>query len=233
MTTRFWILMTFAVAISMTAGCNDRRERVVVYEEQSGPVYVEDRDYDDDYDYDDDDFDYDDDDYDDAVVIERTHVCTRGCNHHFYNGSRVVVLRGHRHGPRCGHVWDGRYWIRGPRRAVRTRHVCTRRCNHFWNGSRLINIRGHRHGPGCGHNWNGTYWIAGGRGPIAGPRGGRGSVRGRHVCTTRCNHFWNGSRLINVRGHRHGRGCGHTWNGTYWVVTGGKTVVPKRGRRIR
>lgn len=239
MTTRQRLSLALFMSFFVIAGCGDKKKRTVVYEERSAPDRYE-VDYDD-IEYDDDDYEIDDDDYDDddvTIHVERRHVCTRNCPDHYYNGSRVIILRNHRHGPGCGHVWRDRYWVRArPRRVVRTQHVCTRGCNHFWNGSRLVNIRGHRHGPGCGHNWNGTYWLVGGsRGGTTVIRKGRPAVRRQHVCTRGCNHFWNGSRLIDVHGHRHGPGCGHNWNGTYWIVggaRGGTTVIPKSGRRIR
>ncbi len=230
MTLRIWIILLIVMSFSLIAGCGKKKERVVIYKE--GPAPTEYRDIDeDDYEYDDDD--YDDDDV--KVRVEHRHVCSHGCADHFYNGSRVVILRNHRHGPGCGHIFNDRYWVRArPRRVVRTQHVCSRACNHYWNGSRLIDVRGHRHGPGCGHNWGGSYWIVG---DVRGRPRSVTRVPARHVCTQGCHHhYWNGSRLIDVRGHRHGPGCGHQWNGSYWIVggsRGGTTVIPKRGRRIR
>ena len=53
--------------------------------------------------------------------VRRTHVhtthvhprtvCTHDCPDCYYDGSRVVVIKGHRHGPGCGHHWDGRNWV--------------------------------------------------------------------------------------------------------------------------
>lgn len=40
------------------------------------------------------------------------HVCTHDCRDHYWNGTRLVVLAsGHRHGPHCGHHWNGSHWI--------------------------------------------------------------------------------------------------------------------------
>lgn len=89
------------------------------------------------------------------------HVCTPDCHDHFWNGSRLVTLRGHRHGPDCGHVWKGRHWVAAGRSRGPAEHVCTRDChNHVHDGRRLVTLRDHRHGPNCGHTWNGRHWIA-------------------------------------------------------------------------
>lgn len=182
MSARFWLILLFLTSFLVVAGCGNKKEKVIIYKDQPGQRSYHHRDRD----YDDDDYEVDDDyDRDVAVRVERRHVCTRNCYNHYYNGSRVVVLRHHRHHPGCGHVWNGRYWVLASRR---------------------------------GHPRNVTR------------------VPARHVCTRACNHYWNGSRLVTIRGHHHHRGCGHVWNGTYWVVARshhGKTIVPKRGRRIR
>jgi hypothetical protein len=39
------------------------------------------------------------------------HVCGRDHGDCYWDGERVVVIRGHRHGPGCGHAWDGKHWI--------------------------------------------------------------------------------------------------------------------------
>lgn len=208
-----------ALAIFAPSGCG-RRERVVVYEER--PVHVHEHEY-----------DYDDDDYDD-VIIETRHVCTEyDCLNHYYDGRRVVVLRSHRHSANCGHIFNGRYWVRGPRRVVRTGHVCSRDCHHhYWDGARLIDLRGHRHGPGCGHVWSGSYWVVS-RPAVVAPHGGRRVIRTGHVCTRDCHHhYWDGARLIEVRGHRHGPGCGHSWSGKYWIVARQAAPIPRGGRRV-
>ena len=63
------------------------------------------------------------------------HVCTRDCHHHYYDGSRIIELPRHRHGPGCGHVWNGRYWVTGAeRRPSRQPHICNRNCNELSQG---------------------------------------------------------------------------------------------------
>ena len=39
------------------------------------------------------------------------HVCTHDCHDCYWDGARVVVIKGHRHGPGCGHVWSGKNWV--------------------------------------------------------------------------------------------------------------------------
>lgn len=51
--------------------------------------------------------------------VHPRHVCTHDCPDCYYDGSRVVVIKGHRHGPGCGHHWDGRSWV-AVRRAPRS-----------------------------------------------------------------------------------------------------------------
>ncbi len=224
--------MLCLAVIAALPGCGDDDDRRVRHRHDDRRHYDRDDDYDDDdYEYDDDDFEYDDDDYED-VVIEHRHVCTDACFNHYYNGNRVVVIRGHRHGPNCGHRFNGRYWIRGKRvRRGNVRHVCTRNCNnHVYQGGRLITVRGHQHNRRCGHVWNGTYWVVGARGG----RGGTTVIRKRptHVCSRSChNHLFDGSRVITLDNHRHGRTCGHSWDGTHWIVDRGTKVYDKRSRR--
>ena len=73
--------------------------------------------------------------------VDTAHVCTRHCQDHYYDGSRVVVIREHRHGSGCGHRWDGGHWVAnrhvpGPTPVV---HVCRRDCHHhYYDGDRLI-----------------------------------------------------------------------------------------------
>ena len=220
------ILSCIAVAVSM-CGCGNNNDRRVRDRDDDRRYY--DRD-DDDFEYDD---DFDDDDYED-VVIEQRHICTDACHNHFYNGNRVVVIRGHRHGPNCGHRFSGRYWIRGqrPRRAS-VRHVCTRNChNHVFRGGRLVTIRGHQHDRRCGHIWNGQYWVAG-RGRGVNRQTTVIRKRNTHVCSRNCdNHYFDGNRVITLDNHRHGRNCGHVWDGDYWIVANdGTRVYDKRSRR--
>jgi len=218
-------------ALAALPGCGNDNRRV--------RDWRDDRRFDDD-DFDDDDFEYDDDFDDDDfedVVIDRRHICNDGCFNHYYNGNRVVVLRGHRHGPDCGHRFNGRYWIRGKRvRRGNVRHVCTRNCNnHVFQGGRLITLRGHQHNRRCGHVWNGNHWVVGrGRGRGANRQTTVIRKRPAHVCSRNCrNHLFDGSRVITLDNHRHGRNCGHVWDGTYWVDGRGGTRVFDKGSRRR
>jgi hypothetical protein len=74
-----------------------------------------------------------------------------------------VVIKGHRHGPGCGHVWNGKHWVRANVSPAqkRIKHVCTSDCHHHYHdGVKLVPVKkGHRHGPGCGHRWNGKHWV--------------------------------------------------------------------------
>ena len=179
------------------------------------------------------------DDRDDDIYVHRVdrgHVCTRACNAHYYDrGGQLVVIKGHRHGPNCGHRWnDGRWVVIGtgggrpvarpigrPVRPIANRpHVCTRGCSHFYDGKRLVALKGHVHGRNCGHRWDGNRWI------ILRTGGG-----GRHVCGRSCNqHYYNGKQLVALKGHRHGANCGHRWDGRNWVIV---TNTPTKRRVIR
>lgn len=120
--------------------------------------------------------------YDDAPVrtvrVHTEHVCTHDC-HHFYNGTRLVVIDGHRHGHGCGHHWDGGHWIvslalggHGP-----SAHICSRSCHHHYHdGTRLVVLSGHRHGHGCGHRWSGKLWVS--------VKLGHGTVKNAHARPT-------------------------------------------------
>lgn len=44
-------------------------------------------------------------------VHEHRRVCTRDCHDCYWDGTQVVIIEGHRHGPGCGHVWDGKHWV--------------------------------------------------------------------------------------------------------------------------
>ena len=98
------------------------------------------------------------------TIIVKTrdrHVCDINCHDHCYDGGRVVIIKGHRHGPDCGHSWDGAHWVKSKRVVVvRPReHICTARCSHYYRGDRVIELRGHRHGRGCGHVLDGGRWV--------------------------------------------------------------------------
>jgi len=101
------------------------------------------------------------------------HVCGYECDHHYWNGSRVVVLSdGHHHGPECGHYWDGRYWVAGSHRSVARVHVEPQKvrvthvhgsdcgCAYHPHEQRWVILkRGHVHGPGCGHVYVKGRWT--------------------------------------------------------------------------
>ncbi|MDX2199825.1 MAG: hypothetical protein SF069_12755 [Phycisphaerae bacterium] len=42
--------------------------------------------------------------------VNRGHVCSVRCNHH-YVGERIVQLPSHVHGRGCGHAYDGDRWV--------------------------------------------------------------------------------------------------------------------------
>lgn len=110
------------------------------------------------------------------TVVHVDHVCTEHCHHHYYDGDRVVVLREHRHGPGCGHYWDGRHWvvvvqkspardsvrpIHGPRK-VAVEHVHGPDCGCAYDraGSKWVRVKsGHVHGPHCGHLYIEGRWV--------------------------------------------------------------------------
>ncbi len=149
--------------------------------------------------------------------VHRSHVCTQACHDHYYDGARVVVIGGgHRHGPDCGHHWDGHYWVvvRRSHPHRRAPHVCSRDCHHhYYDGAKLVVIGGgHRHGRSCGHHWDGHHWVV--------VRKSHPRKRVRHVCTRECHHHYHdGAKLVVIGGgHRHGRKCGHKWNGKHWVL---------------
>ncbi len=95
-------------------------------------------------------------------VLER-HVCTRDCHDHYWDGSAVVVLSGHRHHRGCGHVWDSGHWItvgKGrarhsrPNKIIKVAHKHGRDCGCVYSGRghKWIKVKkGHVHGPHCGH----------------------------------------------------------------------------------
>ena len=39
------------------------------------------------------------------------HRCTANCTDHYYDGTRVVVLKNHHHAKGCGHAFNGKYWV--------------------------------------------------------------------------------------------------------------------------
>jgi len=163
---------------------------------------------------------------------ESGHVCTRECHDHYYDGGKVIVIKGrHRHGPDCGHSWAGSRWTLSVNVGGRNSrdHICTRSCDHYYDGGKLIVIKkGHRHDDRCGHQWDGKRWILA---KLAKAVVGRD--RG-HVCTRSCDHYYDGGKLIVIKkGHRHGRDCGHDWDGKRWVLAKlAKAVIGRdRGHR--
>lgn len=104
------------------------------------------------------------------------HVCSRSCHHHYHDGSKLIVLDGHRHRPDCGHRWDGTYWVASarthrahphqkahPYRGVRqARHTHDARCGCVYDRRRTRWIaigRDHTHRPGCGHMHVSGRWC--------------------------------------------------------------------------
>ncbi len=175
------------------------------------------------------------------VYVEPVHVCTHECHHHYWDGGKLVVLKGHRHGPGCGHVFEGGHWVlfsagsghlhvdAGPV------HICTHECHHhFWDGGKLVVLKGHRHGPGCGHHFDGRHWVV-----VAGrPDHLHVEAGPVHICTHDCHHhYWDGTKLVMLKGHRHGPGCGHVFKDSRWVLVGkGPAKAPRKGpppRRVK
>lgn len=145
---RLWSVLPAATA-GLAAGCQSGSFSLHIREERPAPVRY----------------------------VQHSHVCTRNCHDHYYDGTRVVIISGrHHHGPHCGHYWDGHYWVLVRRTEPRepVHHVCTRGCHrHYYDGARLITIRSsHRHGRGCGHRWDGRHWVLA-RGREARPRADR------------------------------------------------------------
>ncbi len=57
------------------------------------------------------------------VYAHEGHVCSHDCHDHYWDGTRVVVLAGgHRHGPHCGHNWNGSRWIIVGKHAFKPSH---------------------------------------------------------------------------------------------------------------
>ncbi|MGE3181974.1 MAG: hypothetical protein AB7N71_10105 [Phycisphaerae bacterium] len=104
-------------------------------------------------------------------TVERGHVCGPRCATHFHDGTNIVIADRHRHGPGCGHHWNGDNWVVVTTRAPRVRgHRCGIDCNHHYDGDRVVQLPSHVHGRGCGHVYNGNRWV------VADVRG-RSSVR--------------------------------------------------------
>jgi len=108
--------------------------------------------------------------YSRPVYVREHHICSHDCHDHYWDGHGVVVLRDrHRHGPGCGHYWDGSHWTVSarisknghdaevavrPQKARRIVHNHGPHCGCAYDrrGNKWIVVQeGHRHGPGCGH----------------------------------------------------------------------------------
>lgn len=105
-----------------------------------------------------------------VVHVDRGHVCGPGCHDHYWDGGKIVVIRDrHRHGPGCGHHFDGNHWViavsrdrPGPDRVVRIPappgeakfFVYDRRSSKWLKVS-----KGHTHGPKCGHVVIEGHWC--------------------------------------------------------------------------
>ncbi len=104
-----------------------------------------------------------------GVYAHAGHVCSQGCHDHYWDGTGIVVLSGHRHGSGCGHYWDGGHWIvtkvkvKSRRFKVsKARHVHGPSCGHAYrdHNRKWIKIRkGHVHGSGCGHVFIEGRWT--------------------------------------------------------------------------
>ncbi|GEM_PF-2303260 len=107
-----------------------------------------------------------------VVYVPETHVCGHGCHDHVYDGGRVVVVGGHRHGPGCGHDYDGHHWVivgkaravhvdREPAHVARVETVPSGAVRVYSPRRRIwIDIdAGHRHGPHCGHVHRDGRWC--------------------------------------------------------------------------
>ncbi|MBI4716798.1 MAG: hypothetical protein HY763_03260 [Planctomycetes bacterium] len=142
------------------------------------------------------------------VTHVAAHICSDHCAH-YYEGSRVVVIRGvHRHGPGCGHFFDGAHWVLvthapppttvvvhepaprptvviqepQPRTTVVVRQPQPRPPVVIAPPpTKRVVVTEHRHGPGCGHAFDraGNKWVAGGHGHVHRPGCGHVYVGGR------------------------------------------------------
>lgn len=89
----------------------------------------------------------------------------------YWDGAAFVVVRGHRHGPGCGHYYHHGCWHLHPENHVyivdghrhygvraSAVHVHSEHCGHAWDGVRWVYVRGHVHRPGCGHFYHHGGW---------------------------------------------------------------------------
>ncbi len=125
-------------------------------------------------------------------VTRVAHVCTHGCHHHYYNGSRLVVLRsGHRHGPGCGHHWSGTYWVVRRGSPVRYAHtpnpVVVRKSRAHPRKAVVVRkarpsktvVIGKAPGRHYVYDRRGTKWVKIHKGHVHGPSCGHIHVEGR------------------------------------------------------
>ena len=99
------------------------------------------------------------------VYRHADHVCSHDCHDHYWDGTRVLVLKGHRHHRDCGHIWDGGHWVVARqgrvepvhshvKRVKRVKHVHGHKCGCAYNrrAHKWIKVKkGHVHRRGCGH----------------------------------------------------------------------------------
>jgi hypothetical protein len=141
-----WLRWCFCIAAVGLAGCRLTGFALSAHEDPPPPQYV---------------------------VVEEGHICGPYCHDHYWDGARVVVVRGHRHGPGCGHEWDGHYWVavgkarvthvhEAPRKVVKMTHVHDVHCGcvyHPYQRTWVVVEPQHVHGPGCGHVYVEGRWT--------------------------------------------------------------------------
>ena len=113
-----------------------------------------------------------------TVHVEHGHVCGHTC-HHYWSGGEFIILRGHRHGPGCGHALrEGRWMVVRTAPEVRVHadspdvrihrsspdvHVHTRSAElvhrRVQSGPARVTRVEHVHGPGCGHVYLEGRWV--------------------------------------------------------------------------
>ncbi len=105
------------------------------------------------------------------VHTRARHVCTHDCHDCYWDGDRVVFIKGHRHHANCGHRWNGRDWVvvRSNARPVSPKVVRVHKAKHVHgpacgcaydrHSHKWVKVRkGHRHRPGCGHVYVDGRW---------------------------------------------------------------------------
>lgn len=91
--------------------------------------------------------------------VARQHVCSGVCDHYCDDDGQWIVVRGHRHGPECGHHMISGRWVVARAIVVDHSNRCHSGCDHYWHGGRWYRVHGHAHGHGCGHDWDGGRWV--------------------------------------------------------------------------